>query len=75
MVDVRYILTEEGMRYDVYSPAKKIKAHILLPNGKECKELLVNGNKSDFEIEQIEKSLYVNFEVSSEQKVRFELLF
>ena len=75
MVDVRYILTEEGMRYDIYSPAKRIKAHILLPKGKECKELLVNGNKSNFEIEHIEKSSYVNFEASSEQKVSFELLF
>ena len=75
MVDVRYILTEDGMRYDVYSPAKAIKAHIMLPKGKECKELFVNGNKSDFEIEHIEKSSYVNFEVSGEKNLSFEIAF
>ena len=75
MVDVRYILTDEGMRYDVYSPAKTIKAHILLPKGKDCKELLVNGDKIDFEIEQIESSLYVNFEIPAEKKMSFEIAF
>ena len=75
MVDVRYFLTEEGMRYDVYSPAKTIKAHILLPKGKDCKELLVNGDKIDFEIEQIESSLYVNFEILAEKKMSFEIAF
>ena len=75
MVDVRYILTDEGMRYDVYSPAKTIKAHILLPKGKECTALLVNGNKKDFEIEHIESSLYVNFEIPAEKKMSFEIAF
>lgn len=50
MVDVRYILTEEGMRYDVYSPARKIKAHILLPTEKNCSKLLLNGKETDFNI-------------------------
>ena len=58
-----------------YSPAKTIKAHILLPKGKDCKELLVNGNKKDFEIEHIESSLYVNFEILAEKKMSFEIVF
>ena len=75
MVDVRYILTDEGMRYDVYSPAKKINAHILLPKGKNCKELLVNGNKTDFMVAQIENSFYVDFKALSEKKMSFEIIF
>ena len=44
MVDVRYILNDKGMRYDIYSPAKRIQAHILLPKNKKCKTLLIDGN-------------------------------
>ena len=75
MVDVRYILTDEGMRYDIYSPAKKIDAHILLPSGKKCSKLLVNGKESCFTTEQIEKSLYVNYSANAEAKMSFEILF
>lgn len=74
-VDVRYILTEEGMRYDVYSPAKKIDAHILLPSGKMCSKLLVNGKETDFTTEQIEKSTYVNFASDGKSHMSFEVLF
>lgn len=75
MVDVRYILTEEGIRYDVYSPAKKISAHILLPSGKQCKTLLVNGKESPFTAEKIADSAYVNIDVSASSKTSFEILF
>ena len=76
MVDVRYILTEEGMRYDVYSPAKEIKAHILLPAGKKCTKLLLNGKEADFTCEQIEKSVYVNFETDRiANMMSIEILF
>ncbi len=75
MVDVRYILTDIGMRYDVYSPAKKIQAHILLPKGKKCKELLINGKDSVFETELVGESAYVNFTVFESSKVSIEILF
>ena len=75
MVDVRYILTDAGMRYDIYSPAKKIKAHILLPKGKKCKQLFVNGCENGFEIEQVGESSYVNTEVKISDKVSFEIVF
>lgn len=76
MVDVRYILTGEGMRYDVYSPAKEIKAHILLPAGKKCTKLLLNGKEADFTCEQIEKSVYVNFETDTiANMISIEILF
>ena len=75
MVDVRYILTDKGMRYDIYSPADKIKAHILLPQGKECKQLFVNGCENEFKIEKIGESSYVNTEVEICGKVSFEIAF
>lgn len=75
MVDVRYILTDAGMRYDIYSPAKKIKAHILLPKGQKCKQLFVNGCENGFEIEQVGESIYVNTEVKISDKVSFEIVF
>ena len=76
MVDVRYILTGEGMRYDVYSPAKEINAHILLPAGKKCAKLLLNGKETAFACEQIEKSVYVNFQTAAGAKgLRIEILF
>ena len=76
LVDVRYILMDEGMRYDIYSPAKKISAHILLPKGKQCSTLLVNGGETAFVLERIGNSDYVNAEISADgKKTSFELLF
>jgi len=75
MVDVRYILTAEGMRYDVYSPAKKIQAHILLPKGRNCKKLLLNGSETAFRTETVGGSEYVNADCTANGKVSFEILF
>ena len=61
MVDVRYILTDEGMRYDVYSPAKKITAHVLLPKDKICSGLWIDGYNTEYKIATIENSNYVDF--------------
>lgn len=75
LVDVRYILKDEGMRYDIYSPAKNISAHILLPKDKECKKLLLNGNETDFTTEKIGDSIYVNIATSADGKASFEIIF
>lgn len=75
MVDVRYILTDEGMRYDVYSPAKKLTAHILMPKGKVCEKVLVNGEEMPFTTETVGDSQYINFVCKPENKVAFEFLF
>lgn len=74
-VDVKFILDEKGMRYDITSPAKEINAHILLPEGKTCKELLVNGEKTDFELCDIYGSIYVDKKVSANGTVSFEIIF
>ena len=75
MVDVRFILEDNGMRYDIDSPADKIKAHILLPDHKTCKKMYVNGVEKEFNTVRIADSVYADIEVKSNGRVSFELLF
>ena len=76
MVDVRYILKDNGMRYDMYSPAKKIQAHILLPKGKDCTKVLVNGKEITFESVHVRESAYVDFVITENaEKFSVEILF
>lgn len=64
VVDVRYILKDTGMRYDIYSPAQKITAHILLPKDKNCAKLWVDGCDTEYKITNIGDSKYVDFELT-----------
>lgn len=75
LVDIRYILKDKGMRYDVYSPAKEISAHILLPKDKNCSKLLVNGNETVFATKTVGESIYIDADVVSRTKVSFEIIF
>lgn len=77
LVDVRYIIRDEGMRYDIASPAKKIKAHILMPKGKSCQRLLVNGGETDFLKKQVGNSVYIDFDMEDidTKPVSIEILF
>ena len=76
LVDVRYIIKEEGMRYDLYSPAKTVRAHILLPHGATCGSLLVNGIAADYETEAVGESVYVNAVCTPKDgKLSLELLW
>ena len=77
MVDVHFVIKAEGMRYDLYSPANKISAHILLPEGKECKKLLINDNETDFISVKVKNSAYVDFEIADNKgrNLKFEILF
>ena len=62
-VDCRYVQTEEGFRYHLRSPAKKIKAHLLVPSGKTPKVLLVNGTETPFALSTVGESRYVDVSV------------
>ena len=76
LVDVRYIIKEEGMRYDLYSPAKTVRAHILLPHGATCGSLLVNGIAADYETEAVGESVYLNAVCTPKDgKLSLELLW
>lgn len=74
-IDIRFIINEQGMRYDVLSKAEQINAHILLPKGKTCKELYVNGEKTNFVNNRIADSNYVDVSVKGEKHLKFEILF
>lgn len=74
-VDVRYIIKDEGMRYDVISEAEKINFHILLPNGKVCRELYVDGRKAEFKLSRVGNSQYVDFSYEPHGKVKVEIGF
>ena len=74
-VDCCWIMTERGMRYNLKSPAKKIKAHILLPKGRVCSRLLVNGVEAAFALSPVGESVYVDAVVEPTAGVAdFELL-
>lgn len=77
LVDVRYILKAAGMRYDIYSPAKKITAHIYMPKNKSCGRLLVNGKEKHFKTVTVGASEYIDFNITdnSDEKTRIEILF
>ena len=74
-VDVRWILTDAGMRYDIDSPAKKVRAHILLPKGRKCARLLLNGGETSFSPVRVGGSEYVDFEFEGCPKAKIEILF
>ncbi len=59
-VDCRYVQTEEGFRYHLRSPAKKVSAHLLVPTGKTPKTLRVNGVETPFALSTVGESRYVD---------------
>ncbi len=75
VVDVKYILTNIGMRYDITSPAKQINAHILLPKGKEVKTVYICDKETDFKVSKCADSLYADFSVSVKGKAKIEIIF
>lgn len=74
-VDLRYTLQAEGMRYDLYAPAEEVHAHILLPKGKNCSKLYVNGTETDFSQSKIGDSVYVDFSTAANGKSSIEIYF
>lgn len=76
IVDVRYILTECGMRYDIYSPSKETDIHILLPKAKKCSKLIINNSENKFTESLIGESHYVDAHVPANGKyLKIEILF
>lgn len=74
-VDVHFIIKDKGLRYDVYSKAEKVNAHILLPKGKTCAKLYINGRESQFCILYVAESAYVDVSVKGKEKLSFEIIF
>ena len=77
VVDIRYIRTDAGMRYQLRSPAREIQAHILLPEGKRCARLWVDGKEHAFTLSKVGDSSYADFNCNPDGtgKTNFELFF
>ena len=73
-VDLRFVSKPEGLRYDIFSKAKKINAHILLPKGKSPAKVLVSGAETDFSEVKVADSLYVDFTVNT-GNVQMEVIY
>ncbi len=75
-VDVRHIQTDAGFRYHLRSPASKVKAHLLVPEGRSPKTLLVNGKETAFTLSTVGESRYVDVVVTPTDGVAdFEVLY
>ena len=75
-VDVRWIFTDKGFRYHLRSPARDVRAHLLVPSGKIPKALRVNGREEPFTLVVVGVSRYVNAVVAPQGGVAdFEVLY
>lgn len=74
-VALRYILADAGMRYQLTSPARHIYAHILLPDGKECSAVLVNGREMPFSISKVGDSRYVDLGIKADGIADIQIVF
>lgn len=74
-VDVRFVIKENGMRYDILSSCEKINCHILLPKEKNATKVLVNGTEHSYGISVIGESRYVDFSTNGSSHVSIEIIF
>ena len=75
VVDVRYVLRANGMRYRVQSPAKTLEAHLLLPKGKVPVRVLSNGADQSFSTSVVGESAYVDLALKGTGLYDIEILF
>ena len=54
------VLRANGLRYLLRSPARRVAAHLLLPQGKTARALRVNGEARPFTVSRIGDSAYVD---------------
>ncbi len=76
VVEADYIIKDEGMRYDIKSPAKRISCHIMLPKGKQCSRVLLNDKEISFDKVKVIESDYVDFTIENAAKTeKIEIIF
>lgn len=77
LVEIRYVLADSGMRYDIISPAGKIICHILLPEGKNCSAVYTDGKETEFAISTVGESQYVDFTITAapNKRIKTEIVF
>ena len=75
-VDVRWVFTDKGFRYNLESPAEEVAAHLLVPAGKMPVKLLVDGVETTFALNVVFGSRYVDVTVRPRNGVvDFEILY
>ena len=62
-VDVRWIFTAQGFRYRVACPSRRVRAHLLVPQGKRPARMLFNGMETEFSTSTAGESQYVDAEL------------
>ena len=67
-VDVRHERTEDQMLYEIHAPSERINAHILLPKGKRCASVEVNGSPAAFTQNHVGESPYADFIIRTESE-------
>ena len=77
MCDKNWIRDHVHVMKAIYSPAKNIKAHILMPKDKSCSKLLVNSSETDFVKNSVGNSAYIDFDIEDihTQSVSIEIIF
>jgi len=74
-VDLRWIMTEEGMRYTLTSPAETVDAHIYIPEGKTVSGVTVNGMATAYALSTVGQSVYADFTAPAAGILDMEILF
>ncbi len=60
-IDVYHVRDEKRMTYRLSCPSERIDCHILLPEGRKCAALTVNGRETAFEEAEVGASRYIDF--------------
>ena len=63
LVDLRYVLTGNGLRYRLSSPARHIDAHIYIPEGVKVDHVRCNQKSVSYKEVLVGDSRYVDFKV------------
>lgn len=61
LVELRYVLAENGLRYRLSSPAKEVSAHIYIPEGRDVMRVKCNGRAVRYSSVAVGESCYIDF--------------
>lgn len=63
LVETQYEEKESGMMFRIAAPSKEIQCHILIPENKEIKKVLVNHMETSYEDIVVGKSHYIEYNI------------
>lgn len=64
-IDVRHRREENALLYVLECPSEEIRCHVLLPEGRECAGVCVNGQAAAFERRVVGRSVYADFVIDA----------